>query len=61
MFRIVQTLSSQRVNQEDCFLSFFRSHLKKLTRSESSVKLIDVLSSQLLGYLTNFLSDNFQF
>lgn len=31
------------------------------TRSESSVKLIDVLSLQLLRYLTNFLSDSVQF
>lgn len=34
---------------------------QKRTRSESSVKLIEVLSLQLLGYLTNFLSDSVQF
>lgn len=32
-----------------------------LTGSESSVELVNVLSSQLHGYLANFLSDGFQF
>lgn len=31
------------------------------TRSERSVELVDVLSFQLLGYLTNLLSDSVQF